>query len=129
MRKRTFSQKSKEKSTYKINRFPICAIVHYAIAKRLGYSENQAKAIGQACAIFYACCKFGYFRNRKKSNAKNEPKSKNNLNMTKLQFCDRVFNAIKIDGVLYPVMGDKVITEKDFDKTLLPTVLNFKNFS
>ena len=109
-------KRNKKNQGFKINRFPICAIVHYAVAKKLGYEDRQAKAIGQACAIFYACAKNGYFVRGSKSKSKKSSKAPKITH--KLRFCDRIFNATEINGILYPVMGDKVITEKDFDKTL-----------
>ena len=107
------------KDIYKVNRFPICSIVHYAIAKKFGYPEYQAKALAHATAVFYAFMKKKWSWNR--LNFKKSP-SKAPKNQVKpagmIRFFDREFSSIKIGDKEYPVLGGKVITERDFDKAL-----------
>jgi len=105
---------------YKVNRFPICSIVHYAIAKVCGFPENQAKALAHATAVFYAYVKKKWSWNRMKNIDKKPSKlPKNQVKPTGIiRFFDREFSSIKISGIEYPVLGGKVITEKDFEKAL-----------
>jgi len=114
---RKAGRKAAKKGEYRINRFPICEIVYYGIAKRLGYSEEEAKALGHATAIFYALAKFGYLKRGKKGE-KGEGSRRKVQPTLKIRFLDRTFNGIEINGKKYPVMGDSIVTERDFDKSL-----------
>jgi hypothetical protein len=43
-----------------INRFPVCAAWYYAVAKYLGYSDDEAKSLAMARATFFAAAKQGF---------------------------------------------------------------------
>ncbi len=40
-----------------VNRFPVCGFYYYAVAKRLGFQEEEAKSLGLGRAVFFAWAK------------------------------------------------------------------------
>ena len=107
----------KQTRKFRINRFPICALIHFAAAERVGFDTDQAMAIGQAAAIFYAAAKFGYFRNRGKKGVSHTANTKDKPTEI-IKFGERYFYAKEHKGKLFPTMSNQLITEEDFLKTL-----------
>ena len=71
-------------------------------------------ALGQACAIFYAVAKRGGFKStatKSKGKVKGEGREL-------IRFGDRTFRAVCQDGILFPVMGKEVITDRKFISSL-----------
>jgi len=106
----------KQQRKYKINRFPICQVVYYALAKVKGYKEEEARAFGNAVAVFYALAKYGRFnKNKKKGNSEGKTNAEQ---LKKVPFFEREFKVKEVNGTMYPVMGNQIITEENFNKTL-----------
>jgi len=104
---------------YKVNRFPICAIAHAAIAyKKAKFDWKESQAIGLACAIFYANAKFGRFQKKSKKSSSTQSSKIPSKDLIRIHFGERVFKGVIINGFRFPVMGNKVITDKDFYETL-----------
>lgn len=115
-----------QKRKWMINRFPIAAIVYYGIAKKAGYDEETARALGYASALFFAIVKGGNFKPKKKpQTGTNKGTQKDDKKVKKtdkpqpdLKLYDMKFYSQLVDGKKLPVIGGKVITSKDFNKEI-----------
>jgi len=101
----------------KLNRFPKMMILQYVRAKKLGYSEEQAKAIGYAEAFKYAIFKTkrAYFSNPNQTKSKNK-KGQQSLSPSELKV-NEIFQLYFKKNM--PYVGGKLIKEFDFEKELI----------
>jgi len=98
----------------KINRFPKMAALQYKRAKKLGFNEKLAKAIGIAEATKYAIFKNLSYKKRVE-NEKKAIKEIFNKNETALDSdVFKVFKLQSLDGL--PFVGDKKYSDEDYDR-------------
>ena len=109
--------------SYAINRFPICATFYYRIALKLGYSEEEAKSLGLARAIFFAYSKSksaGSWGRRKKTYRRpsrtEEIKQKPNFDI--INFAGLETYILRENGKIVAIVGDQKQTPEKFDKNV-----------
>ena len=107
---------------YIVNRFPIAAIIYYALAKKQGYDEETARALGYAAATFFAIMK--NFKGTKTASKNGTKKTigtgqKNQLsNEPKMSIYKLTLYAKECEGKKLPQFGGKLITTEDFNRML-----------
>jgi hypothetical protein len=104
-----------EKENYKINRFPIAMIVHYAMARKM-YNEELAKALANASAVFYARAKQGWVKSHVKKVSK-RAKNTEFQNPENYKICQLGKLGFKVDGNEV-IFGKSRIKASDYDKAL-----------
>ena len=108
---------------YFINRFPICAAFYYVIAKELGYTDNEAKSLGLARAIFFAAAKFGYIGGGKKDEKKKKkaPHLEEGFEIDQLPFAGLPAYIIHKEGEknFLAIMGDDILKPEQFDSQVI----------
>jgi hypothetical protein len=91
-------------------------ILQYLRAKELGYPENIAKAIGYAQALKYAIFKNTTRRKRTTSTKQISSTKNNGSNNNKNIEVNKTFRITFDINKNYPVLSNKLITEKDFEE-------------
>jgi len=101
----------------KLGRFPLMVLFQYMRAYLLGYSKEQAKAIGYAQAVKYAIFKnIGGRRRTGKSNGFSQAESKiAEINQKAQYIKNKTFNITFTADNKWPIISNKIITDKDFD--------------
>jgi len=117
-----------------INRYPICAYFYYRVAKRLGYSENEAKSLGLGRATFFAAAKrgFGFTGGRRKKSKGGRkgpftklPQLNKKQELDSIVFAGLETTIVYTDDGIRAVMGDQVMRPDRFDSYVLTKIDHF----
>lgn len=99
-----------------INRYPICSLWYYCVAKHLGYTDKQAKTMAIARATFFAAAKGWGFKSQKKSSQSIktfQDKLDKQPNFEAVNFAGLSMYLDMADGLAW--FGDKKIKPEEFE--------------
>ena len=104
-------------------RFYHCAVIHYAIAKKLGYSEDMARALGYHRAVLYKVLKDRRFGGKKKKEQKiSEYRFDPNKEGVRIESEDIMGMEVTFYrdkfGVKWPCIGNFVIKPNQYTKVI-----------
>lgn len=119
----------KDKPSYWINRFPVCALTYAVAAEKLGYDKDEAESMGLTRSIFFAAAKFGKFRGqrvdvRKKIVASDASKRMDKDSDDMINFAGLGLYCVTVKGHFRGIMGGKIIEPEQFSRDVYGKMVN-----